>query len=209
MIVVLGMHAGGTSLVSRLLMSMGVNMGKEFMGPVKGVPTWEDVDFVKTNAAILSFAGGDWKNVPSNAKITKAVETLYPRMEMDIERKIQSCGFGLWGFKDPRTALTVEHWHNMLPNPSYVIVRRNHGDTAKSILNRGPSKKEDYHYWVGIASKYNARIDTFLKKFNPPKVEVKFEKLLRSNTAIEEVRKIAALVMATAIPLALKEIKFR
>ena len=58
-IVVLGMHRSGTSLVTRLLVEMGV-----YMGPRLDVRNWEDADFQKTNQTILDMAGGNWGKPP-------------------------------------------------------------------------------------------------------------------------------------------------
>jgi hypothetical protein len=95
-----------------------------------------------------------------------------------------------------------------LNEPIYIIVRRGFEDIATSMLERGPSKYT-HSEWVQIAKAYMNRVNEFVTKFNPTRVEVRFENLILSNTAKQEVRKLAAAVVAKAIPLAMKEIHFR
>ena len=120
-VVALGMHASGTSLVAHALRAMGIDMGRAFAGPVKGMPVWEDVDFVRINAALLARAGGNWSNPPPpegvlaagrNDRLQGLMRSLVHLRETTVRET--------WGWKDPRNCITVPLWHQLLSDPHYV-----------------------------------------------------------------------------------------
>ena len=65
-IVILGMHKSGTSMVAGVLEKLGVNMGKELLGPHWSNPLghFENVKFVNLDERILKEAKGSWNNPP-------------------------------------------------------------------------------------------------------------------------------------------------
>ena len=67
-----------------------------------------------------------------------------------------------WGFKDPRTALTIDVWLEHLPSPQFIACYRNYNDIAKSlqIRNNFPIEKGKK-----IAEEYYKRIANFLHRF--------------------------------------------
>ena len=188
-IIVLGMHASGTSLLSHILMELSVNMGTEFTGPVKNVPTWENVDFMKMNVKLLNAAGGNWNTPPSKAKI----EVIAPQHTEQMRTIIAKNQSALWGFKDPRTALTVSTWHPLLHNPKYLYAYRNPDAVAKSILQRGPCHR-NHNDWVNLVHRYNTSIQDFILRENPSWIEVSFERLVSPDYSVWEIGKIAQYV---------------
>ena len=118
-VVVLGCHASGTSLVTHMLIKLGVNMGDRFLGPVKSMPVWEDGDFVRCNSQILKLARGNWGNPPTRKQILKACEIphLAKRIRTLVGKKQKR---KVWGWKDPRSALTIEAYHKHLKDPYYI-----------------------------------------------------------------------------------------
>ena len=120
MIVVLGMHRTGTSMVSRLLQLMGV-----YMGSTDG--HYEDWDFVKLNIAVIAAAGGDTFRPGPQEAIDRVVGYEKYMQELVAERNAQH---ELWGFKDPRTLLVLAHWKKYLHNPVYILTAR----TQEAIL---------------------------------------------------------------------------
>jgi len=194
-IVVLGMHASGTSLTAHLIKEMGVHIGDTFMGPMKGKPTWEDKQIVLLNAAILNRAGGNWENVPEHDRIVGL------QFDDEISGKIKGlvdnreAQHALWGWKDPRSALTIELYMPYLSNPKYVYVKRDPAAVAQSILARGLSG-HDFEGWVRIAYEYNRRIDLFLQSTDAPRLQLFYEDLMKRGQSLAEVCRLAWFVGA-------------
>lgn len=131
------MHRSGTSVVSRLIQSAGINMG------ARQDDNAESRFFVRMNRWILSQCGGSWANVDSVQTLVAAhVGTLAPT----IERRIRSVWalehFGkssrqaTWGFKDPTSCLLFDIYEQILPDCKVVLVSRHGVDVAESLRVR-------------------------------------------------------------------------
>lgn len=164
-VVVLGMHASGTSLVSHVLIKLGVHMGDRFLGPVRGKQVYEDGDFMRMNVRLLKAAGGNWGNPPPIRRIKASAEKDYfvKAIPQLIKKKRKS---GAWGWKDPRNCVTIPAYAPHLINPYYITVYRDKRAVAKSILRRGPSAK-NLHQWIKVTDSYNEAIREFLEEENP------------------------------------------
>lgn len=140
-ICVLGMHRSGTSVVARLLNLLGVYLGPEecLVRPgfdnLKGF--WEHQQIIDLNDEILKKFGGHHLAAPI---LPDAWEK---SLELDLlksrARAIISRDFGssdLWGWKDPRTCLTLPFWQQLLPKMHYIICLRNPIDVAQSLEKR-------------------------------------------------------------------------
>lgn len=108
-ICVLGMHRSGTSCLTGSLQAAGVNLGKHH--------TWnafnrkgnrENQDIVDLNNAVLTDNGASWKSVPRKLRYSEqhlaaahAIINSFPVTQR-------------WGFKDPRTLLTLALWREAL-----------------------------------------------------------------------------------------------
>jgi hypothetical protein len=154
-ICVTGMHRSGTSVTSKLLNVLGVDLGPEedLMGPrgennPKGF--FENRSFVRFNAELLQSAGGIWKDPPSLPPGWEADPRLDPVRER--AREMLQSTFGdapLWGWKDPRSALTLPFWQALLPGMSYVICVRNPIDVAASLEHRNQlPPAAGYEVWL-------------------------------------------------------------
>lgn len=165
-IVVLGMHRSATSLVARTLNSevhMGSNLLLGRKNNIKGY--YENIDIVKINEKILKDSGGSWFNPPAREDIIKVGKTYEKEIKEIVSHEITMAkkkGLQSWGFKDPRTSLTIEVWYKHLPNPQFVVCYRDIGDVALSLYKRDrtPIKKGEE-----LAREYNKRISLFLEKF--------------------------------------------
>jgi len=135
--IVLGMHRSGTSALGNALRDSGVDMGKPSHDGS------ESEDFVSLNGKILTHAGGDWKNPPSK----KAIMATAQKLGGSIKRVIaKNKNDEAWGFKDPRSTLTIEALipHVETLTDDYVIYAcfRKPEHVAQSLENRGiPHKK--------------------------------------------------------------------
>lgn len=146
--VVLGMHKSATSLAAKGLHEAGVYMGENLNRyGFDGYDFYENEDFVNLNDRILKAAGGDHKNPPSRQRI----------LEQDFSREIQEViskhERKLWGWKDPRTTLTIELYMPYLKNPHFITCFRDPKKVARH-----------YHGDVTLAYEYNRRLLDFLYK---------------------------------------------
>jgi hypothetical protein len=138
---ILGMHRSGTSLVSRLLNVLGLDLGPEehLMEPNESNPAghWESLPISEINEDIFLRLGGSWavppplpdgwERSPELADLRRRARELIAADFSDSE---------LWGFKDPRTCLTAPFWQRLLPPMRYLICLRNPIDVAASLEAR-------------------------------------------------------------------------
>jgi hypothetical protein len=152
---VTGMHRSGTSVTSKLLNVLGVYLGAEedLLGPrgennPKGF--FENRAFVRLNAELLQSTGGIWKEPPSLPAGWEADPRLDPVRER--ARAMLESTFGdvpLWGWKDPRSALTLPFWQSLLPGMTYVVCVRNPLDVAASLERRNQLPRDQgYYVWL-------------------------------------------------------------
>ena len=136
-ICVLGIRSG-TSLLTRALNLLGVYLGPEehLMEPNTSNPKgfWEHEPFVDLNRNILSRLGGTWRELPifapgwEDAPEFAALRERGRKLIHESFRKAK-----LWGWKDPRTCVTLPFWQQLLPPMHYVICMRNPIDVAQSL----------------------------------------------------------------------------
>lgn len=165
-IVVLGMHRSATSLVARTLNSE-VHMGEHLLTGLTDNPKghYENIDILNINDKILIGAEGSWYAPPTLEKILESGKEFEKEMIDIISRETQLAkewGFESWGFKDPRTALTIECWLPFLENPQFVVCYRSPMDIAKSLEKRNGF---DINYSLKLVDEYNNRINNFIKKW--------------------------------------------
>ena len=159
--VVLAMHRSATSLVSKA-MNNEISMGSELMGAGHGNPLghFEDMGFYRMNERILSLSGGSWHEPPPEENIIEVGGNLFDEIsELVRERKKEH---QLWGWKDPRTALTIRAYHEHLINPHYIAVYREPEEVAKSLQIRNNFSIEK---GLQLTKEYNKRISKFIKEF--------------------------------------------
>lgn len=140
-ICVLGMHRSGTSLIARMLNLLGVSLGPEahLAGSAEDNPKgfWENKLLVSINEEILSRWGGSWDEPPSfpeGWESSPKLSDLRQRVRAIIREDFAAAE--LWGWKDPRTCLTLPFWQKLLPPMQYVICLRNPVDVACSLKRR-------------------------------------------------------------------------
>lgn len=192
-VVVLGMHRSGTSAVAGVLHKLGVNMGDKLYPPAHGNPFghYEDIDFIETNTAILRAAGGEWHNPPSDFQIRVYGAREGQRL-IDLV-KDRSAKHSTWGFKDPRTCLTLPLYLPHLISPVFVIVERCCKDIAASLNKRDGISFHHQHDNETLCHEYKDRVKRALSAAkNTDIVHVKFKDLLA--TPEEEVVRLARVI---------------
>ena len=131
-IVVLGMHRSGTSMLMGTLREAGLYVGdvldKPFALNRKGLQEPPAVLYMHEH--LLEANGGSWHSPPKDVQWDKMHEAI---RDLFIESRT---GKSLWGFKDPRTLLTLEGWKSALPNLELVGIFRHPSEVALSLKNR-------------------------------------------------------------------------
>jgi hypothetical protein len=144
-ICVLGMHRSGTSMIARLLNLCGMHLGnpEDIMEPhTLDNPDgyWENTRIVAINDSILKGFGGtdQWPPGLIDGWTANPIlgETRANAKDLIAEMSEQP----VWGWKDPRTMLTLPFWQNLIPTDlKYVLIYRNPLEVAMSL-----GKRQDY-----------------------------------------------------------------
>jgi hypothetical protein len=161
-ICVLGFGRSGTSLTMRLLNLLGVEIGPE---EDLGLPHeednargyWEPLWMIELNDEILAKLGSVWwRPLPVNDGWQRSpdFDELRERARRMLEAKFGSAS--LWGWKEPRTTLTLPFWRELVPNAKYVICLRNPADAISSIQRR-PEPNLPTRAWSDLWLEYTAR----------------------------------------------------
>lgn len=165
-IVISGMHRSGTSLVSSLFQKTGVNIGDNLVGSFKGNPRghFEDVDFYNFHEKVLGrFEQNHLVQTIDVLGELTAAETAAAMSLIEARRNHE-----VWGWKDPRTALFLNDWHNLLPQARYVFVYRHPVEVVLSLLRRGVEVDLEVlsNPWVGLRvwQVYNQAIFNFYQQ---------------------------------------------
>ena len=136
---VAGMHRSGTSMVTKLLRDAGLFLGPDaaIMPAAEENPEgfWEHVGFVELNEEILNRLGGGW-DCPPPVPADWAAGPLAPLRPRAASLLEPFAGREPWGWKDPRTSLTLPFWQPLLPGLRIVVVVRNPLEVALSLRQR-------------------------------------------------------------------------
>jgi hypothetical protein len=108
--------------------------------------------------------------------------------ETEYKDKIVSCiernKASIWGWKDPRSCLTIDLFHKHLDNPKYIICYRNSQKIAESLFKR---ERIDFETGINLANYYKNEITEFINAKSSI-LEIHYECLLESPK--EQIKKI-------------------
>jgi hypothetical protein len=149
-ICVLGMHRSGTSCLAGSLEQQGL-----FLGEVNTSAPWnrrgnrERFDVMDLQRDILEASGGSWNEPPP------VVEWKPEHFERAEAILAEHAGEPVWGFKDPRTLLTLEGWQQLVPDLQPAGIFRHPLRVAQSLQSRNQLSLE-----AGLAlwKTYNDRL---------------------------------------------------
>ena len=139
---ILGMHRSGTSMVTRLLNLCSLYLGpNDEMNPPEAQDNpagyWENLRFLHLNEEILALLGGSWDHPPE-------VETAWwKQSQFDALRQRATAliaefeQHAPWGWKDPRTCLTLPFWLDVVPDLKFVFCLRNPLEIVYSLSRGG------------------------------------------------------------------------
>jgi len=157
-VVVAGMHRSGTSMVSKLLAKAGLELGPadELVGPAPDNEDgfWENARFVELDEELLGQLGGGWDSPPR-----EPVKWDDPGLErLRASAKLLVSEFDAceaWGWKDPRTSLTLPFWQPLVRDLRVVVCVRNPLEVALSLHRRNSLS---YSLSLGLWQDYNLRL---------------------------------------------------
>lgn len=153
---VLGAPRSGTSLTARILNVLGVDLGPEdeLMDAAAGnnrTGFWEHEGIANLNEDILASLSESpppylqgWRWPPPLPEGWQRDATLEPHRRAARTILRRSFGEGSpWGWKDPRTTLTLPFWQELVPEMRYVICVRHPLDVAASLAERDEMATEE------------------------------------------------------------------
>jgi hypothetical protein len=145
-IIIIGMHRSGTTLLTRVLNTLGL-----FIGNDPEINS-ESRFFLGINEWLLTQAGGSWHNpidlsdMPEFKKklladiITNRLNSCHRLRYLGIlkslkYRSFHRLNFG-WGWKDPRNTFTFDIWKMIFPDAKVIHIYRHPVDVINSLLTR-------------------------------------------------------------------------
>lgn len=130
-ICVLGMHRSGTSCLAGSLQQQGLSLGEaNTRAPWNLRGNRENLDIMKLQVDILEQSGGSWETPPPTVEWKpEHFETARAVLAAHAEHPV-------WGFKDPRTVLTIEGWKQLVPDLQAVGIFRHPLRVAQSLETR-------------------------------------------------------------------------
>lgn len=188
-VLIAGMHRSGTSAMAGTLHKNGISMGNEkdfYPPPMKENPKgfYENKTFRCLNDKILNY--NDYKVKSFNPYTVpnwdmQTGDILWEDMGHAVN--YYNSEFKNWGWKDPRTCLTLWPWirclryNNKDKNIKIILCYRYPGDIAKSMLRRG-NKESIHDQFKILASTYYDRAMKALIMADIPFLPVNFDNLI-------------------------------
>ncbi len=157
-VVILGMHRSGTSLIANFMDAIGVDVGQDLMpaDESNAAGYWESATIFDIHHKILEAMNCTWQNPPMhlpadwwrNSNIQQLKNGLLEFVRSECERTDK-----IWGFKDPRTAILLPLWQEIFDElqlePHYILAVRHPGSVAASLSRRdGLSSSSSQALWL-------------------------------------------------------------
>ncbi|NRR91017.1 sulfotransferase [Winogradskyella undariae] len=207
-LLIVGMHRSGTSLVSQWINACGLNLGDELHAAsqynIKGY--YEDLDFLNFHKKVLNEINSD----PSGHESLDKIDNIILKDDhLDEIRGIiseKSLKREQWGWKEPRTCLFLKYYLEIIDNPKFLVVYRDVTSVVNSLMKRQqkipvmrkgrnfllnyicnrPKKREyikDYNHYVAVWVEYNIQILKRLRG-NENVVFVNYNKLIDADELV-------------------------
>lgn len=130
-VVVLGMHRSGTSLLTGTLQEAGLVLGDVVTSaPHNHKGNREALPIRELHDDLLQRSGGAWNKPPSQV-VWEPIHLAFRDLVVDAYR-----GEACWGFKDPRSLFCLEGWLDALPQLQAVAIVRHPEAVARSLYAR-------------------------------------------------------------------------
>ena len=144
------MHRSGTSALAGSLEQRGLFLGAvSTRNPHNPKGNRESSEVRRLNEDVLRASGGAWNAPPPEARWR------HEHWERARRALAKHAGQPLWGFKDPRTLLTLDGWLALVPDLEFAGVFRHPLRVARSLERRDGMDREDA---VALWTAYNRRL---------------------------------------------------
>jgi hypothetical protein len=192
-VLVLGMHRSGTSVATRLVNLLGPSMCVRgdlvTSAPWNPKGSWESRSLMRVNDRLLARAGRSWWYPPPDGdeywSVTAGIEEFSVPSRHAFERVHP---VSPWVWKDPRIALLVPFWRQVLGPTVGVLVYRSPLDVAISLRRR---HSVPLRFGVALWERYNRLLLRHCEGM--PMTVVRYEDLVEDpSTWIERLRQFLA-----------------
>ena len=177
-VVVLGLARSGTSVVTGILRTLGVNMGSSVPDKANPYGSFEDRDFAELHKKIFDLAGKKTYWNPPSPETLLALQEQCDSLIREVIAKKNLAG-PLWGWKHPRTILTLDLFLPYLENPHLIAIFRNPLGIAKSSVEHTKnyvSDKVDFFQALRLVNFYSVELCKVLERHRElPTITVAFE----------------------------------
>ncbi len=167
-LIILGAHRSGTSAAARVSNLLGVDLGRDLMGPVPGnnpMGFWEHVGVCRIQEALLRDLGYSWHDLrllPYRWWESESAEQARVGLKELLESDFRESP--LWGLKDPRMSRLFRLWPPVLKalacTPRILFIVRNPLEVAASLAQRdGFSLRKSLALWFRhvVEAEYDSR----------------------------------------------------
>ncbi|MCH2037576.1 MAG: hypothetical protein MK137_03170 [Rickettsiales bacterium] len=143
LLLILGMHRSGTSVITRCCNLLGIYLGEEFIETnqynQKGF--WEHSDVVSIQEAMLAQIGYGWDDIRAMPKEEALIDSLTDEInKLEILLLKELSHYNLWGVKDPRICRLLPVWNHLVQKHNIhskaLITFRNPLESALSLEKR-------------------------------------------------------------------------
>lgn len=142
-LLVLGMHRSGTSMVTRVFDILGADPGSNLMPPAIDNPKgfWEPVNLVAVHDELLEHFGSSWDDIrplPDKWWEMDDIKIYEDKLKKLAEQEYLDVDFPI--MKDPRLCRLLPLWQKIFKQlkwqPYYILVGRSPLEVAKSLADR-------------------------------------------------------------------------
>ena len=192
LIVVLGMHRAGTSVITRGLKVLGVDLGDNFYPSGFDNPTgfWENLDILQLNIEMLHFLKTGWHFLTpiSSEDMDELCRSAFFLRAVEILRE-KIVEYPIFGFKDPRVIKLLPFWKKVFAHDQlkayYILATRHPLSVCKSL-----AKRDGFEFDKGYLLWLEHVIDSFSGTEGESRLVVDYDRLMKSpETEIAKVAK--------------------
>ena len=165
-VLVLGAGRSGTSIVTRAMQAVGVELGSDFKPPSRKNPTgfFEDAALLKLSKRLrrtLGLRPDSLRLLDDSEWASPKVMPFYAEFSATIKERFDDAP--LWGFKYARTMRLLPFWERLFEqmdiSPAYVMPIRNPLSVARSRAkldaHRGQQEHSDLEWLVNVVPYFN------------------------------------------------------
>jgi len=164
LVVVLGMHRSGTSMLTGMIADCGISAGDGLQPPGSDNPNgyWEDLTILGINEKLLNLLGREWLSLDVYEEKRLAALAEHDVLAEQARGYLQGLlvRFGEVVIKDPRMCMLLAFWLPVFKDLDcdlrYVIVRRDPAAISESLARRdsllpGYASQLTFLHWAEVA----------------------------------------------------------